>query len=134
MAFVPFEELRVFRAAENLADDIWDLVVGWGPFAKFTVGKQLVRAADSIGANIAEGAGRATKKDNQRFIRISRGSLNETRYWLRRAAKRKLIGKNELVRLNETADALAPSLNAYLRSISKNPAKTEVPVTKNQTL
>lgn len=72
MTFRRFEDLRVYQLAEKLADEIWDVVIGWEYFAKDTVGKQLVKSADSIGANIAEGAGRGTPKDNKRFIRISR--------------------------------------------------------------
>jgi four helix bundle protein len=120
MSFQPFEKLRVFRLAEELADEICDIVVEWKYFAKETVGLQLVKAADSIGANIAEGAGRGTKKDNQRFVRISRGSLNETKYWLRRAHKRKLIGKKRIDEITSIMDNLAPGLNAYLRSIDRD--------------
>jgi four helix bundle protein len=75
-----------------LADQVWQIVSQWEPFAKNTVGKQIVRATDSIGANIAEGIGRWHYKDNRRFIRIARGSLYETKHWLRRAYRRKLIG------------------------------------------
>ena len=91
MVFRRFEDLRVFQLAEKLADETWDIVSDWEYFAKDTVGKQLVKSADSIGANIAEGSGRGTPKDNKRFIRISRGSYNETKYWLRRARRRNLI-------------------------------------------
>jgi len=41
-----------------LADEVWAAVSSWDRFAKDTAGKQIVRAADSIGANIAEGTGR----------------------------------------------------------------------------
>ena len=73
MGFVPFEDLRVFRLAETLADEIWDIVTNWNYFEKDTIGKQLVKAADRIGANIAEGTGRGTPADNRKFIRIARG-------------------------------------------------------------
>ena len=53
-----FEKLRVYRLSEKLADELWKIVMHWNYFARDTVGKQLVRAGDSIGANIAEGAGR----------------------------------------------------------------------------
>ena len=67
----------------------------WDAFARDTVGKQLVKAADSIGANIAEGTGRGSYQDNRRFIRIARGSLYETRHWLRRAYKRNLLSDEQ---------------------------------------
>jgi len=111
-----FEELRVYQLAEEVSDVIWDLVQTWEYFAKDTVGKQMVRAADSIGANISEGAGRGTYQDNRRFVRIARGSLNETRHWLRRSFKRKLLAETQVSQLKPMIDELGPKLNAYLKS------------------
>src|ERR1700682_5735182 len=100
MAFVPFENLGVYQLAEKLADEVWAIVLGWPNFARDTVGKQIVRAADSIGANVAEGSGRGSPQANKRFIRIARGSLNETRHWLRRAYQRRVLeqGKIEVLK------------------------------------
>src|SRR5207253_734625 len=94
--------------------------VGWTQFARDTVGKQMVRAADSIGANIAEGVGRGSFQDNRRFIKIARGSLNETQHRLRRAYKRTLLSKEQVNNLKPIIDELAPRLNAYLRSIGSS--------------
>jgi len=126
MAFLRFEELRVFQLAEKLCDDIWSIVISWDYFEKNSVGLQLVKAADSIGANIAEGAGRGTPKENKRFVRISRGSLNETKYWLRRAYKRGLISKEKDAYFKQIIKDLGPQINAYIKSIGRN--------TKHQTL
>ena len=112
-----FENLRVYRLSEKVADEIWDLVLGWDHFARDTVGRQLVRAADSIGANIAEGTGRGTYQDNRRFVRTARGSLRETQHFLRRAFRRKLIMDAQVQRIKPLIDELAPRLNAYLKSI-----------------
>ena len=117
MAKTGFEELEVYRLAEDMADEIWGVVLAWAPFARATLGQQAVRAADSIGANIAEGYGRAATKDNSRFVRIARGSLNETIHWMRRAYRRGLLKKAEAERLKGFFDELSPRLNAYLRSI-----------------
>jgi len=84
MANTNFENLQVYKLAERLADDIWVIVLKWNVFARDTVGKQLVKAADSIGANIAEGTGRGSFVDNRRFVRIARGSLNEIQHWRRK--------------------------------------------------
>jgi four helix bundle protein len=80
-----FENLQVYRLGEKPADEVWTVVTGWEQFAKATVGRQMVRAADSVGANIAEGSGRISFQDNRHFVRMARGSLNETKHWLRRA-------------------------------------------------
>lgn len=119
MAQLKLEELRVYALAENLANSVWDVVVAWQAFAKETVGKQLVRAADRVGANIAEGFGRASGPDNQRFVRIARGSLYEVRHFLRRADKRKLIGCEEKRTMRAILQELLPLLNGYLRSLGK---------------
>ncbi len=99
MAKMNFENLQVYQLAERLADEIWNFVSGWEQFAKDTVGKQIIRAADSIGANIAEGVGRGSFQDNRRFVRMARGSLNETQHWLRRAYNRNLLNGKQVDRL-----------------------------------
>ncbi|MCL4263660.1 MAG: four helix bundle protein [Anaerolineae bacterium] len=111
------EELRGYQLVEQLSDQIWEIVYGWDPFAKGTLGKQLVRTVDSIGANIAEGTGRGSYQDNRRFVKIARGSLYETRHWLRRAYKRKLLNNEQINQLRPLIEQLGPMLNAYIRSI-----------------
>jgi four helix bundle protein len=117
MSRTNFENLRVYKLSEELADTIWDIVIRWDSFAKDTVGKQIVRSADSVGANISEGTGRGSFQDNRRFVRTARGSLNETQHFLRRAFKRKLLSKQDVEKLKPIVDNLAPQLNSYLKSI-----------------
>jgi len=112
-----FESLRVYQLSEKLSDEVWRMVKGWDFLAKDTVGRQLIRAADSIGANIAEGTGRGSFQDNRRFVRNARGSLYETRHWLRRAHKRRLLSGAAVSAIRPLLDELGPKLNAYLCSI-----------------
>ena len=117
-----FENLRVYKLAEDIADHIWEIVCKWDYFAKDTIGKQLVNSADSVGANIAEGYGRGSHADNRRFAKISRGSLFEVKHWLRRAFKRKLLSEEEISSLQKLVKELTPKLSAYINSISKKVA------------
>ena len=123
MSSLRFQDLQVYRLSEELADYVWGIVLKWGALARDTVAKQLVRAADSIGANIAEGAGCQTYSGNRRYVRIARGSFNEVQHWLRRAHKRKLLSSEETKRLQGLIEKLGPKLNAYLNSIGKGPDK-----------
>lgn len=120
-----FENLKVYQLSEDLADLIWEIALEWEDFAKATVGKQIVRSADSIGANIAEGAGRGSFQDNRRFIKMGRGSLNETKHWLRRAYKRKLLTEAQIDKLKPLINELSPKLNAYLNSIGASEKTTD---------
>jgi four helix bundle protein len=111
------EGLRIFQLAERLADEIWEEVVTWKGFARATVGEELVRAADSVGANIAEGHGRFHYRDEITFDYYSRGSLKETRFWLRRAIARRIISEAKFQRYMGIVDELEPQLNAYIKSL-----------------
>ena len=117
MARTDFENLDVYRLSEQLSDCIWYIAKEWDNFARDTIGKQLVRACDSVGANIAEGSGRRAFQDNRRFVRIARASLYETKHWLRRAHQRKLLTQEQVDALKPPVDELAPRPNAYLNSI-----------------
>ncbi len=117
-----FENLRVYLLAEKLADAIWPIASQWHNFGRDTLGKQLVRAVDSIGANIAEGAGQGSFAANRHFVKIARGSLNETQHWLRRAYQRRLLTAEQVEHLRITVDSLGPQLNAYLKSIGAKAA------------
>ena len=120
-----FEKLEIYQLSEKLADRIWDIVLSWNHLAQDTVGKQIVRSADSIGANIAEGSGRGSDKDYSRFLKIGRGSLYETKHWLRRAFKRKLLTQEQINELKALINELTPKHNAYIRSIGKFKLETE---------
>lgn len=127
MASKSFEDLRVYQLAEQLADFIWKLILKWPALARNTVGAQMVRSADSIGANIAEGSGRGTYADNRRFVRMARGSLYETRHWLRRAFTQELLKREDVSKLKPIVGNLGPQLNGYLNSIGRNATKNPKP-------
>ena len=49
------EDLKVYNLAMELGESVWSLVDRWNYFQKDTIGKQLVKATDSIAANLSEG-------------------------------------------------------------------------------
>jgi four helix bundle protein len=117
MAKTNFERHRVYQLSENLADHVWAIVVKWNVLARDTVGSnssgQLIASAPTLQREAV------TFVDNRRFVRIGRGSLNETQHWLRRAYKRNLLNDRDIRRLRLIVDELAPKLNAYMNSIGK---------------
>ena len=61
------EELKVYNLAIELGESVWSLVDKWNFFQKDTIGKQLVKAADSIAVNLSEGYGKYHFKENRNF-------------------------------------------------------------------
>jgi four helix bundle protein len=131
-----FEELRVLQTAEAVADGIWKQTVQWDAFARDVVGRQLARAADSVGANIAEAFGRFHYGEKLQFLYYARGSLFETKYWLNRTLARNLMPSaqaqdyaSQLSDLARQLNAFASTLKAQRQGGSKQPKTTrETPV------
>jgi len=108
-------ELDVYRLAEELSDLVWIDYDKWDSKSKNTLGFQIIRSADSIAANIAEGYGRNSSKDRKRFYMYSRGSFEETKCWLRKAIRRKIIDNNRVEKYKTIIDELGPKLNAFIK-------------------
>ncbi|MBS4032829.1 MAG: four helix bundle protein [Ignavibacterium sp.] len=108
------EELQVYQLSMDLAEKFWEIVINWDYFLKDTIGKQLVRAADSIAANVSEGFGRFFYKENRQLCYYSRGSLFETK-----TKNRKLISENQFEIFSNDIDLIGKKLNGYINSIGK---------------
>jgi len=113
--YLKFDAIDAYRTAFNLSNYVWDLVIKWDNFAKFTVGKQLVESTDSISANIAEGFGRYHKKDNIKFYRYSNGSLLESIDWIKKSKYRGLVTPEEFEIILQAHEKLPLELNQLIK-------------------
>ncbi|MCD6205011.1 MAG: four helix bundle protein [Candidatus Marinimicrobia bacterium] len=107
-------ELDVYQLAEKLSDMIWIDYENWDIKVKNTIGPQIIRASDSIAVNIAEGFGRYTPADRRKFYRYSRGSFEETKAWLRKLFRRKIINAERQNEYSIVINELGPKLNAFI--------------------
>jgi four helix bundle protein len=113
-----FDELAVYRHAGALADEIRDHVRRWHSVDLWTCGVQMIRAADAIGADIAEAFGRGTRPDQARFLFMARGSAFELQHWLWRARNRSLTCPPNA---DERAAQIGRMLNGLIRSFRRSP-------------
>ncbi len=110
-------DLKMMQDAESLADAVWDMVVSWNAFAKDTLGVQMVKAADSVGANIAESFGRFHYGEKIQFLYYARGSVFESKYWLNRALKRHLIHEQQHQAYADLLTGIARQINGFARDM-----------------
>ncbi len=113
------EDLQVYQLAMDIGERVWEIVVRWDFFAKDTVGKQLVKATDSMAANLSEGFGRFYYKENKQFCYYSRGSQHEAVTWLKKAQRRGLIDPKDFRSILTEMDTFAFKLNNYINSIGR---------------
>jgi four helix bundle protein len=106
-----FRDLVAYRLAGELSDEVARTVATWESFEKWSVGIQLARSADSIGANLAEALGRWHTKDRRHLLMVARGSLYETEHWLVRAEARGLWQPNLQGKLDEIGRTLNGLIN-----------------------
>lgn len=113
------EDLDVYQLSMDFSDKIWNIVCQWDYFAKDTIGKQWVRTADSVDANISEGFGRYTAKDSKSFYIIARGSMQESKTWLTKSLRRKLISETEHQSLLKEWNTINIKLMNFIKAYSK---------------
>ena len=111
------EDFKTYNKAMDMGEKIWQTVVNWNYFEKDTIGKQLVRASDSVAANLSEGLGRYHFKEIKNFCYYSRGSLFETKTWLTKAHNRKMIDEGKFKELMIEIDIIGKMVNNYINSI-----------------
>jgi four helix bundle protein len=124
------EELDVFKRFEELADWGWNCTATWDKFAKWTVGIQMVRALDSVVANIVEGDGRYSTGDSLRFFDYAKASALEARRWIIRAGKRGLVDSDEAKERCGQIDQACRLLNnliTYRRDFKNNIRESVTP-------
>lgn len=109
-------ELDVYKLAEELADFVWDAFEQWPGKAQQTIGHQVIRSSDSIAANLAEGYGRYTPGERKVFYRCARGSFEETKAWLRKLIRRRILAEEEIQVCTQIVNQLGPKLNAFINS------------------
>jgi four helix bundle protein len=111
------EDFKAHTLAMEVGEEVWEVVIKWGYFEKDTVGKQFVKAVDSIAANLSEGLGRYHYREAKNFAYYSRGSLFETRTWLQKSLTRKLITDEKSSSIDSRLNILGRMINTYINSI-----------------
>jgi len=113
--YLQLNDIDAYKIAYNLSNYVWDIVVKWEYFPKDTVGKQFVRAIDSISANIAEGFGRYGKKDKINFYRYSYGSIKESLDWNEKSKVRKLVTEEQYEHIYDELQKLPRYVNQLIK-------------------
>lgn len=115
-----YENLDVFIRSHQVVLVIYRLIENFPTTQQYLISAQMLRSASSIPANIAEGFGRYTIKEKIRFLYISRGSSEETKYHLMLAKDLKLISNDKYQELYTELTEIVKMLNGLINKLNKD--------------
>ncbi|SIR17452.1 four helix bundle protein [Maribacter ulvicola] len=91
-----YRELHIWNKGMQLVEDVYFLVKKLPDDEKFGLISQIKRCSVSIPSNIAEGAGRNSKKEFARFLSIANGSTTELETQLILSVNLKFLTEKEI--------------------------------------
>lgn len=112
-----FRTLEIWKQSRQLAVEVYSLTRSFPKEEVFGLTSQLQRAVVSVGANIAEGCGRNSNADFQRFLTIALGSLNEAEYLLILSNDLHYCDDEKYRKLMRDIDKLKPMMMAFISKL-----------------
>lgn len=115
-----FKQLRVGSLARDLVVQAYQATANFPAQERYGLVSQMRRAAISVGANIAEGAGRNTDREFARFLRLARGSAHELEFETQAATDLGFLDEKNAADLRERISQLSRMLNMLIRHLTRN--------------
>ncbi len=112
-----FESLTIWHQARSFASDVYRIVARFPDHEKYGLASQMTRAATSVSLNIAEGAGRDTDKEFNRFLGIAIGSLFEVASASFVALDQEYVTAETHQKLYSQAEQVGKSINSFRRTL-----------------
>ena len=114
-----FQKFQVYKETREFIKDIFEISSKFPLKYQYDLGSQIRRAAISILLNLAEGSGRGSDKDFNRFILIAIGSIYEIIAGLEIALDNKLIRKEDYQELYEKAKNIKKQLGGLSKKLKQ---------------
>lgn len=115
----PFEKLNVWHDAMTFANSVYDAISEFPTEERFELSSQTRRSANSVAANLAEGACRRSSREKLRYIEQAYGSLMETVSHIYLAKMRRYIAPDRFKSLYGEAEQLGRRLSSYRDAIER---------------
>jgi len=116
---IGYENLTVWQESFELAYLIYKLTRQFPSDERFGLTSQMRRCAVSISSNIAEGKGRLSDAELNRFCLISYGSAMELRTQLRLSKRLELAPQEAFILSEQTLERVLRLLNAFMNKLQR---------------
>lgn len=114
-----FRELKVWEKSHALTLDVYRATQRFPKQEQYLLTSQMRRSAQSIPENIAEGAGKDSRRDFGRFLQIAKGSASELEYELLLAQDLHYLNETDYERMHEAVVEIKRMLTGFLHYLEK---------------
>lgn len=122
-----YRDLIVWQKGMTLAASVYRLTRRLPKHEEYRISGQMIRAATSVPANIAEGHGRGTRRDYAHFVSIAKGSLAELETFLLLVAELDLAPTNATEPVLAQAEEVGRMLTALRGRLASKPPSSPEP-------
>lgn len=112
-----WSDLKVWKQAHSLVLEVYKVTSSFPRSEIYGITSQLRRASCSVAANIVEGQSRNSTKDYVHFLYTSRGSLEETRYFLLLSRELSYLPTESYKQIEAVALSVSKMLNGLIASL-----------------
>lgn len=115
-----YRKLKVWQRAQEACVRVYRLTPAYPAEERYGLSAQLRAASISVGANISEGAKRATNGDKARLWNVALGSAAEIMSELDVAIRIDLAGQQEATALMDEYDQISAMLNTLAERVRRS--------------
>jgi four helix bundle protein len=115
-----FLDWQVYRDSKDLFQTVLEITSKLSGQHKFTLGSQLIRSALSVVLNIAEGSGKNSDKELNRYFDIALGSLYEILAAVDVARDNRLISDKDFDGIFEKIQKISNQLGGFKKSLKRH--------------
>jgi four helix bundle protein len=126
---VDFQNLIIWQNAHRLTLDVYKITAKFPKEEIYNLVSQMRRSSSSIATNIAEGSGRRTQADFNRFLYVALASVSELQYQLILSKDLQYISLEEYNNQANQALVLRKMMTAYSKKLSASQKTDPTPPT-----
>ena len=117
-----FRDLIVWEKSHRLTLEIYRVTERFPKHEQYGLTSQIRRCSASMGANIAEGCGKRSNNEFQRYLQIASGSASELDYHLLLSRDLSFLQEAEYQALKASLTEIRKMLTSLLRKIESDRA------------
>jgi len=119
----PHKKLDLWNAAMELAVTIYQVTDSFPREERYSLTDQIRRAVSSVPSNVAEGAGRQTKKEFINYLHMAQGSLSELDTHLELARRLGYLAQDSWAMLDRQVERIDKMRSGLIRHQKANGVK-----------